>query len=200
MRHSIALFAALSLLLVLLVACQPGSPEERVLAERARYTVELNSWYAEVENAPVEETVEVPVGEEGAEGQAPADDAEAAGDEAENAAEEIAEEDTEDADVVVAAGPQLHTIVFDLLVLYNGRDPLPGLTVEVTHAGADGEEKGSWLEYLEMPDITKGVSKQVGFQRAGVLFEEGDVFAVLVEPNVPADVRSEYREFQAAGD
>lgn len=202
MRRSHLYLAALIVSCLVLVGCPAGSPEEQVAAKRALYTVELNSWYAEAESEPVDETVEIPV--EGEEAAAEDDAGQVMDvDEADepNAADEIAAEDEgEGPDVTVAAGPELHTIVFDLLVLYDGRDePLPGLTVEVTHAGADGQEKGSWLQYLEMPNIAKGVSKQVGFQREGVVFEEGDVFAVNVNKNVPADLRSEYREFQTAG-
>jgi hypothetical protein len=178
-----------------------------VAATRAQYTVELNSWYAQVENASMEE----PMDEMGAEGEDAAAEGEdaAASDEA-DAADATGDATAEDgmaeemADEMAMSGPQPHTIVFDLLVLYDGRsEPLPGLTVKVTQAAsaeANAEEVDSWLQYLEMPStMMKGVPEQIGFQLEGVPFEEGNVFAVTLVKGVPAEDRSEYREFQEAG-
>lgn len=201
----IVLVTALATLLVF-TACQQASPEEQIAAKRAEYTVKLNSWYPEVENVSLEVTEE-PMD---AEGDAAAEGDEAGDEMAEDKAEDMAEgesgDDTAGDDLAgdtAMAGPQPHTIVLDLLVLYDGRgEPLPGLTVKVTQvASADenAEEIGSWLQYLEMPPMTKGVSEQVGFQLEGVPFEQGNLFAVSLVKNVPAEERSQYREFQSAG-
>ncbi|MDA8016201.1 MAG: hypothetical protein MPN21_02035 [Thermoanaerobaculia bacterium] len=203
MRRFFSLLTAFALLSLLLAGCQAGSPEEQVAAKRAQYTVSLNSWYPELENEAVDEAADSEAGDEVAEGEAaetPTPEGEAAetptpvgdgaGDEA----------STDVAIVDLVPGPQPHTIVFDLLVLYDGRgEALQGITVEVTQAGASGAEKASWLEYLELPAMSKGVSEQVGFQKTGVLFEEGDVFAVNLNKSVPPAERSQYREFQSAG-
>lgn len=193
MRRFFPLFSALALLsLLVFTGCQAASPEEQVAAKRADFTVNLNSWYAQVENVPMDDSMA-------------ADGEEAAGDDmAADAATGDEGEAGDDADMGMdmdmATGPQPHTIVFDLLVAYNGRgEALSGVTVKVTQADGAGEEKGSWLEYLELPKMTKGVPEQVGFQMEGIAFEEGDVFAVTLTKSVPADERSQYREFQEAG-
>ena len=197
MRRFSPLILALAFLLVF-TACQQLTPEEQVAAKRAEYTVELNSWYAEVENVSLEEPV-AEMAEEGAEEAA----AEAeAGDMDEDgmAGDDMAA--GEDG-AAAMAGPQPHVIVFDLLALFDGRgEPLPGLTVKVTQAASaepSAEEVGSWLQYLEMPPMTKGVPEQVSFQLEGVLFEDGNVFAVNLVKSVPTEERSQYREFQSAG-
>lgn len=195
----LVLFTVLAVLFVF-TACKQLTPEEQVAAKRAKYTVELNSWYAQVENASMEEPIDE-MGAGGEDGAAEGEDA-AASDDADATAEQgMAEEMAED---MAMSGPQPHTIVFDLLVLYDGRgEPLSGLTVKVTQAASadpNAEEIDSWLQYLEMPStMTKGVPEQIGFQLEGVPFEEGNVFAVSLVKNVPAEERSEYREFQEAG-
>lgn len=199
-RFSSVLLAALaSITLLTLVACQAKSPEEQVAEKRARYTVDLNGWYAKVENAAMEETMDGDMADESA----TEDAGDAAADEAAMAGEDTAGEDIAGDELAageILAGPQAHTIVFDLLVHYDGRgDALPGITVEVTQAGADGTEKGSWLQFLDIPGIAKGSSKQVGFELPGVQFSDGDVFAVTLNKNVAAADRSNYREFSTAG-
>lgn len=203
MRRTFPLLTALALLsTLLLVGCPAGSPEEQVAAKRADFTVELNSWYATVENEAMDEMAEAVEGE-AVEGEA--DDAGDEGEAADDAGDEMDGDamagDEMDGDAMSdMTGPQPHTIVFDLLVAYNGRgDALPGITLKVTHAAAGGTEKDSWLEYIELPQMTKSVPEQVAFQKEGVLFEEGDVFAVNLSKSVPAAERSQYREFQAAG-
>lgn len=196
MRRFIPLLSAVVLLsLLVLTGCQAGSPEDQVAAKRAQFTVTLNSWYAQVENKAMDEAMDEMTAEgEGAEGEA----AESEGGDAEGEAGE--EADMEDMDMGFFTGPQPHTIVFDLLVAYGGRgDALSGLTVKVTQADAAGEEKNAWLQTLELPKMTKGVPEQVGFQMEGILFEEGDVFAVTLNKAVPVEERSEYPEFQSAG-
>lgn len=204
MRHfsplPIVLVTALAILLVF-TACQQLSPEEQVAAKRAEYTVKLNSWYPEVENESLEATEEA-MDEADGEGDMAAEGDEAGDEMAEGeSGDEMAGDDL--AGDTAMAGPQPHTIVLDLLVLYNGRgEPLPGLTVKVTQvASADenAEEIGSWLQYLDMPPMTKGVSEQIGFQLEGVPFEQGNLFAVSLVKNVPAEERSQYREFQSTG-
>lgn len=179
----------------LLVACQPKSPEEQVADTRAQYTVKLNSWYANVENEPVE-----PMDGDSEDAEDGSEDASAPSEDPEVTESEVAEGEEEDAASELVTGPQPHTVVFDLLVVYDGRDePLPGVTVRVSHAGPDGAEKGSWLEFLEMADIPKGTSHQVGFEKQDVLFEDGDQFAVTLEKSVaPADY-AQYPEFASAG-
>ena len=51
-------------------------------------------------------------------------------------------------------------IFFDLIVLFEGDDPLPGLTLEVSQADSAGAEKQSWRHYQELSAHIKGETKQ----------------------------------------
>jgi hypothetical protein len=202
LSSSFVLSVFASIMLLTLVGCQAKSPEEQVAEKRAKHSVDLNGWYPKVENAAMDAAMDAE-----ATGDMAADDmaGEAGGDMAgaDMAGDDMAGHDMtgdEMAGEEMMTGPQPHTIVFDLLVHYDGRgDSLPGITVDVTQAGADGQEKGSWLQFLDTPGIAKGSSKQIAFEIPGVLFEEGDVFAVTLNQNVAAADRSKYREFSTAG-
>lgn len=167
------------------VACSPGSPEEQIAQIRAEYTIELNSWQ------PVFEEEEA-LDESSAEGDvaAPDEPGEAAGEEAGEAGEEAGEK--------TASGPQPKDILFDLVIYFKGRKSLPGITVDVTHAGASQEEKAVYRQYIETPGIVSGETRQADFVLEDLVVEEGDVFAIEVVPGIPADL-SQYREFSETG-
>ncbi|MEM6794752.1 MAG: hypothetical protein AAF725_12305 [Acidobacteriota bacterium] len=181
-------------LVLTLAACQPQTPEEQVDQSRSQYVVQLNSWF------PREpEPVEPAVSEETAEDAASAADEEAA--ETATAAEAEGEgEGAEDAEAVEPEPEQPATvdIYFDLIVNFSGNSPLPGLTVDVSQADASGSEKKAWRHYLELPEHSKGSSKQVNFTTEGLEFAEGDQFSVVLEEYVAAEDRGEYREYGEA--
>lgn len=189
MRSRLPLASLLILLpLMLLVAsCAPKDPVERVNQARAKYQVRLNSWL--VKPAPI---VEVPENE--------GDTGEAAMAESAAVAEEVAAEGEEIAEEVmeVETGPTSTDVIFDLLVLFEGNDPLPGVTVEVIHDGAGGATKESRLQWIETGGLVRGDTRQVTIELEGWALEEGDSFGVSLRSVVPAEDRSQYREFAEA--
>lgn len=192
------LLALLTLLLGAVIACQPKSPEEKIAAERAAYTVELNSWF------PREPEPEVTGDAEGeaAEGEAAAEATAVA--EGEEAAGEAAPAEGEEGELEVvdvdAAGPRMVNVFFDLIVLFEGDDPLPGLTLDISQADSGGAEKQSFRHYQELPAHIKGETKQVSFELEGIEFAEGDQFSVALRKVVPPEEQGEYREFASAGE
>ncbi|MEM9553889.1 MAG: hypothetical protein AAGC60_06505 [Acidobacteriota bacterium] len=206
-RSSVALFALL-LLVVTLVACGPTDPVAKVIQERNQnYTVELTGWFpkkVDVLDAMVD-----------AASDATADAAEGIEDAAADVADAVAEGDAdavgdalaEGADALAAGaeeigeavtGPTTETIVFDVAVIYQGRNPLPGVTVEVAHVDSTQTEKETWLEYLETGEMRTGESRQTSFEIADVELVEGDAFSVTLLQAVPAEDYAEYPEIVAA--
>lgn len=174
---SIVLIALLVLLVLPMTACGPSSPEGKTAQIRAGYKIEINSWRAmEKDPPPVEEGAE--------ETEASAEETgDATGDEA---GEEAGEE--------MATGPQTTDIFFDLIIYFRGKKSLEGLTVDITHASASEEAKGTYQVYVETPGIVNGETQQADFLLEDVPFEEGDRFALTLVEGVPEDLGN-YREF-----
>ena len=185
-----ALLAAL-LLMTSVVACGPGSPEEKVTQTRAQYSVQLNSWFPKIEE-PVAEP-EAEMGEDMA-AEAASDDAPAEGEAAEGETMDAEEAGMADSE---PAAPSTTTIFFDLIVLFSGQEPLPGITVDITHADADGNEKGTWRRFLDIPNIVKSETKQIDFEDDRE-FVEGDQFSVQLLKQVDPANYSEYSEYASA--
>lgn len=177
------LTAALTVLVLLpLAGCTPKSPEEQVAEIRAQYTVEINAWRI-VEPEPAAEETEA--GEE-AEGEAePAADMP---EEGEGEAGEMADEPEPE--------PQVVDVLFDLVILFKGDKALDGVTVSITQADANQQEKKLVRHYVETAKIVKGQTIQADFVLGGFVVDEGDVFAASLEPGIPADL-GEFQEFQA---
>ncbi|MEO1085414.1 MAG: hypothetical protein AAFY88_14335 [Acidobacteriota bacterium] len=182
---------------MLATGCAEKTPQEKVAEARAAYIVELNSWFPrEPEPEPVAE--EAPAEGEAAEGEAAAE-ASAEAEAADGAADGEGEAEMEILDVDADTGPRAVNVFFDLLVNFEGDEPLDGLTLDVSHADGSGAEKKSWRHYVELPAHIKGETKQVSFETEGVEFEEGDQFSVILRKVVPPDEQGDYREFASAG-
>ncbi|MEM6456930.1 MAG: hypothetical protein AAF772_17700 [Acidobacteriota bacterium] len=200
MRRNVSLvFVLLTLLALLVAACAPTDPIARVDYVRAQYTVQLNSWLPQAPEPPPVEPLPVEVDETATEGAEATDEAVAsAAAAAEEAAEEAAEGEADGETEPIETGPATTAILFDLLVNFQGDEALPGITVEVTHAGADEQEKDVRLQYIETPGIVKGATKQVDFVLEGFAYEDGDLFSVDLATSVPADARGNYPEYADA--
>lgn len=186
-------------LAVLLAGCPAKSPEEQVALERGRYTVRLESFFPQApvaEEATMDEGAEgeVAEGEEGV-AEEPASEEPAAEDEAAEA--EVAEAEVAE-EAVADAGPT--PIVFDFYVLYEGADPLPGLTLDFSHADAAQAEKATWRYFVEVPGMAKGETRQVTVTLDVENYAEGDVFSAQLNEYVAPEDRAEYREFASAGE
>ena len=190
-RH-LTICSLVALFLLTLSGCAPQSPEERVAAIRAQYTVRLESFTVK---EPTPEFPEAPAEEE-----AEAVEAEAGAVEAEAVEPEAAPEDLDLGEPEeIASGPRPMDVVLHLLVGFGGEESLPGITVEVTQADPFGKEKEPTLLYIETAGMVKSDVKQVDLKLEGVEFEDGDGFSVLLSQAVPAAERSKYREFAEAG-
>ncbi len=180
--RALILVAAIALLLG---ACTPADPIAAVAAARADYEVQLSGWIARPPEPPP--VVETPDPE------APADEAE--GDPL-DADQEGA--DPMEVEAVEEADPRTITVLFDLLVLFSGSDPLPGLTVDITHADPSGAEKAVRQHYIEVANLARGSTNQVAIELDGWDLADGDAFSIDVRQVVSDAERSAYREFQEA--
>lgn len=181
-RTSILALTALCLVApVLGLACasEPEDPAEQVSEIRSRYSAQLNGFVVhQVPETPAEPPVEAP-GE---------------------AAEPVADDQAEGAEAegveVLEPVPVAQAVTLDVLVSREGRESLPGLTLDITQVDAQEEEKASWKAYLDVADVHRGPGTQISYRLEDVEYAEGDGFHVEVRHPVPAAERGEYREFQ----
>jgi hypothetical protein len=94
-----------------------------------------------------------------------------------------------------AAGQE---IILDVLVQFDGTEPLPGITLDVSVADAAGKEKASRKVWVSTQGVARGVSRQVTVKLDDVPYQPGDGFFVEVRSPIPASERGEYREFAPA--
>lgn len=175
-RKSILALTTLCLAAAVGLACssEPEDPAERVSEIRSKYSAELNGFVVHQEpEVPAEPPVEAP-GE---------------------AAEPVADDLAEGVEVLPEV-PVSQAVTLDILVSLDGREVLPGLTLDVTQADVQENEKASWKVYLDVSDVVRGPGTQISYRLEDVEFEEGDGFYVEVRHPVPPGERGEYREFQ----
>ena len=100
---------------------------------------------------------------------------------------------------VVDQKPQGETversIALDVLVTHDSPEPLPGLTVEISHLGPDRKEKRHLREWIDTDGLTAGAAKQFTLHLDGAGYGPGDLFRAAVRDPIPAAERSQYREF-----
>lgn len=155
------------------VGCQPSSPLDRVEAQRAQYTAELQSFILE------QQPVEAPEASQETQPAAPVNDV------AKPAGEETEE---------VATEPEVQTnVVLDILISTEG-EPLPGISVDYEQVDAEHNVKDRRVLYIETPNLVTGVGVQVSSVVEDVDYQEGDGFNVSVRSPVPEAEQSKYRE------
>ena len=199
-RISKVLLCCTALLIVTgLVACKQPTPEERVAAARAKYRVTLNTFVAQepameemTDDGMMDATDGMDEGEEMA-----MDDADATSEDADMAADEMSDGDMA-MDDAAASGPQPTDILLDLVVLFEGNDPLDGLTLDISQADPFEKEKATFRHYIEIPSMVKSETRQVSFVLEGVDYEVGDLFSVNLREYVAPEDRAAYREFAEA--
>lgn len=170
-------FAVLISLLVL--GCAPSDPVERLQQTRAEYEVEAISFYVRDEPIPGAE----PMAAEDEEGSAEGSADSTAGDEEGDEAEE-------------PSVPTQPVLSLDILVSTTAPEPIPGLTVELEHVGADDSVKDTRQIFLDTSGVQKGISATETVKVEGVDYTEGDKFRVYVRTPVPAAEQSNYAEFE----
>lgn len=87
------------------------------------------------------------------------------------------------------------TLLVDLMVVNQGVDPLPWLTVLVRVRGADGAETTARRVTLDLSGIRPGVAGQVAATVPGVELGESDEVTVELEANLPPEVLRELPEY-----
>ena len=113
-------------------------------------------------------------------------------------ATEDAEADAEATDEAAApAGPAMVTVLLDFLIHNEGSGALDGVTVDLTIADPDGNEKERQLLWVETAGLTKGSQRQVAHELTDVAYTDGDGFHVEVRHPIPMEERGDYREFDA---
>lgn len=189
---------ALGLLLLgagLFAACAPSDPVAEVEEARTRYSAEVASF--SVDQRPREGALEPPPAGDEATGEAEAGETAAppVASEAE-AGDEAAGEATEPAEPVEVR----QDVLLDILLRFDGHDPLPGVTLDITHADADDREKGVYRAYIDTTGVHRGPPAQIVHRLEDVPYVEGDGFHAEVRSPVPAGERDLYRELAEAGE
>lgn len=174
--------ASIVVLALMLSACQ--SPQEKAMAVRSQYLVQLNTWLLkEPEPAPAADPAPAPAAGAPAAG-APAADAPAA----DPAAAPV--------EPVAPAGPRQVEVLFDLVISQQGSEGLPGITLDISQADPFQKEKKTYRHYVELGPMVKGQAKQVAFSIQADDFVDGDVFSVVLEKQIAEADRAAYRELQ----
>ena len=171
-RWSIVCAAVLFLGLAL-TACGPSSPAEKTAQTRSLYKARLNGFV--VEEEPI---IEAPIGEI----EVPAEEVEAV--------EETLEEQADFEPVAIS-----QRVLLDILIQHDSNEKLPGVTVDISMAAADGQEKDHWRVWFDTSDIEKANVTQFTHILEDVSYEEGDGFFAEVRQGIPEEERSEYKEF-----
>ncbi len=93
--------------------------------------------------------------------------------------------------------PGMATVLLDFLIHNEGSGTLDGVTVDLTIAGPDGNEKERRLLWVDTVGLTKGSQRQVAHELTDAAYTEGDGFHVEVRHPIPMEERGDYREFDA---
>jgi hypothetical protein len=189
--RALAALAALVLGAALLAGCGPSDPAQEVEDARSRYSVEVASF--SVDQNPTGDVFTQPPAMPEGQGEAEGEDAGAdAADAADAAAEGEAMEMQEPVDLT-------QDVILDLLVRWNGRDPLAGITVDITHADEAGNEKGAYRAWIETAEVHRGPPTQMVHRLEDLDYVDGDGFHAEVRSPIPAGERAQYREFSEGG-
>ena len=174
--------------LLVLVACGGGSPEEQAERWRGMYSARLNTSQYGSFIIQWPEPAPEPTMEEGAE--PPAEEAEEA---------EMPEGEGEAAEAEEPPPAGNPNIMLDILIQHDSPIKLPGVTVDITMADADGNEKGAWKVWFDTADLPKANVRSYTHVLEDVPWEEGLGFHAEVRHPVPVEERGEYKELSSAG-
>ena len=169
--------------MLFLAACGGGTPEEQVARLRGMYSARLNGFLVQEQTAAEPEMMP----EEGAEGAAAM----------EPAAEPM--EGEGEAMEPIQTPPANPNIMLDILVQHDSPEILPGITVDISMADADGNEKGAWKAWFDTSSVRKANIRPYTHVLEDVPYVEGDGFFAEVRHPVPAEEYGDYVEFSPAG-
>jgi hypothetical protein len=178
-RLSIA-YSIVTCLVLILQACGPSSPADKIARTRSLYSARLNGFVVE-EEPIIEEPM--PVTGEAVEGA-----------QVESQVGDQALETGGDFEPVALS----QRVLLDILIQHDSNEKLPGITVEISMADPNGQEKNHWRVWFDTSDIEKATVTQFTHILEDVSYEEGDGFFVEIRHPVPEEERGEYREFASA--
>ena len=177
----------LPLAALLLTACGPKSPEERVAKRRSYYKAQLIGFIVEADPVlpeasieSAEESAEEPPSEEPTDG--------AAADAGEGEA-------TGTVEVTVSIRQNVRV---DILLQHDSPDRLAGITLDIEMVDSNKVPKNVWKVWVDTKALVKGKATQFGHLIEDVDYVEGDGFSVEVRSPVPPEERGDYREFSDA--
>ena len=167
---------------VSLGACSSSTPLEKLEATRAEYKATLNSFFVKetpLESAPLAavegevETADQAAGSEGSEGE------------------------TEGEEEMAMVEPEVRLdAMLDVIVQHDSRNPLPGITIDVTMVDAAQQELGRWTRWVDTTGLPKANQRPVSLELEDVAYEEGFGFFVEVRSPIAESERGEYREYE----
>jgi hypothetical protein len=88
--------------------------------------------------------------------------------------------------------------MFDVVVRFDGRKSLPGITIDISHRDPFEKEKARYQQWIETPGMSRGDARQLSFEKEISNYETGDQFAIEFRPFIPPEERGDYREFTEA--
>ena len=109
------------------------------------------------------------------------------------------EEAAPEGEADMPAEPQLVDVLLDILIHNEGAGALDGITLDLTIAGPDGNEKERRLLWVETAGLAKGSQSQEVLVVEDLAYVEGDGFHVEVRYPIAMEERGDYREFDAEG-
>lgn len=195
MKRSISIALTLSFFatLVLLVACAPKSPAEKVASMREHYTAKLNGFVVKEKPAP-----------QGAvEGNAVSQGEKSGAEKAPESAQKEAEKTTAASSAgegtgATAENGQTKNLMLDILVSNDSFKSLPGITLDISMVDKSGKEIEHRRLWVNTSKVVLGSPVQVSDVLKNVPYQQGYGINVEVRKPIPAAERSEYREFSDA--
>jgi hypothetical protein len=160
---------------------------DQIEAQRARYSAELTSF--SIQQAPL-----VTVAPEAVAPETVAPEAAAGGEQTLGAVGTPAGSAD---DTMVIPTPVRTDVVLDILVSTEG-EPLPGITLEFEHVGADQAVKEQRLLWVDTRHLVSNTGVQLSQVVEDVDYQEGDGFHVSVRSPVPEAERVKYQELAGA--
>jgi len=94
--------------------------------------------------------------------------------------------------------PGKQEILLDVLVAFDGREPLEGITLDLSMADGAGREKARRNLWADVSGLERGNSRQLTLVVDDLPYQAGDGFWVEVRSPVPAAERGSYRELSEA--
>jgi len=179
---------SLFLLLPISLACQTQTPEQMVNELRGQYSVQSTSFLPQQQLSDASEADAAM--QEGEEPDSAVTEPAASADD-----ETASIEDTVDEEGFAVAEPQPMSILFDVVLSFDGHKPLPGLTLDIVHKDPFDKIKDTRRHFIETANLVKGDVLQQDFVLEDFNFEEGDQFTIEIRSPIPAEEQGEYHEY-----